>query len=179
LNPIISSHIRVRCPDAFVVGEDSIIDDYCYFSTKVRVGRCSHIASGCTIAGGRDRQFTLGDFSSVSAGVRVWCTSDDFRNDLVTILPDGVADLKSNVITGDVEFGEMTAVGANSVVMPGNHIPQGTVIGALAFVPPRFAFEPWSVYAGAPIRRIGARNRDAVMAQADKLRAHLDGRSSR
>lgn len=179
MKPIISPNIRVRCPDAFVVGEDSIIDDYCYFSTRVRVGRCSHIASGCSVAGGRERQFTLGDFSSVSSGVRIWCTSDDFRNDLVTILPDGLADLKSRLMTGDVEFGDMTAVGANSVVMPDNRVPEGTVIGALAFVPARFPFKPWSVYAGVPIRWIGERNRESVLAQAERLRAHLQGRSGR
>ena len=176
MKPIISPHIRVRCPEEFVIGEDSIIDDYCYFSTRVRVGCCSHIASGCTIAGGRERLFTLGDYSSLSAGVRIWCTSDDFRNDLVTILPDGLSDLKSCLITGDVEFGDMTAVGANSVVMPDNHVPEGTVIGALSFVPPRFAFNRWSVYAGVPVRRVGERNRENVLAQAERLRAHLQGR---
>ena len=54
------------------------------------------------------------------------------------------------------------------------NVPEGTVIGALSFVPPRFAFEPWSVYAGIPIHRVGARNRTAVEDQARKLRAQLD-----
>ena len=58
--------------------------------------------------------------------------------------------------------------------MPGNHVPEGTVIGALSFVPARFQFEPWAVYAGIPIRRIGDRNRDQVQAQAEKLRERLD-----
>jgi acetyltransferase-like isoleucine patch superfamily enzyme len=179
MKAIISTSIRVRHPESFVVGEDSIIDDFCYFSTKVRVGRCSHIASGCTVAGGADRQFTLGDFSSLSSGVRVWCASDDFARDLVTIIPAGVADPKRHVIAGDVVFEDYTAVGANSVVMPANVIPEGTVIGALSFVPPKFAFQPWSVYAGVPLRRVGERDRAAVTAQADALRMALDARATR
>jgi acetyltransferase-like isoleucine patch superfamily enzyme len=73
-----------------------------------------------------------------------------------------------------VTFGNYTAAGSNSVVMPDNEIPEGTVIGALSFVPPRFSFEPWSVYAGIPLRRVGARDRDAVLAQAARLREQLD-----
>jgi len=94
----------------------------------------------------------------------------------VTIVPEEVGALKGRLITGDVVFENYTAVGANGVVMPSNRIPEGTVIGALSFVPPDFRFEPWAVYAGVPIRRVGSRNRDAVRAQADALRDRLAAR---
>jgi acetyltransferase-like isoleucine patch superfamily enzyme len=172
--PIISEHVRIRYPDRFEIGEYSIVDDFSYFSTRVRIGVCSHIASGCSIAGGRDYQFVLGDFCSLSSGVKVWCTSDDFVNDLVTIVPEGAGAIKGHLITGDVTFGHCTAAGANAVIMPDNHVPEGTVIGALSLVPPRFPFEAWAVYAGVPIRRIGDRNREAVRTQADTLRRRLE-----
>ncbi len=173
MKPIVSSNIRVRHPEHFEVGDYSIVDDFSYFSTRVRIGTCSHIASGCSVAGGAAWLFALGDFCSLSSGVKIWCTSDDFTNDLVTVLPPGVGGIKDHLIGGDVTFENCTAAGANTVVMPGNCVPEGTVIGALSFVPSRFAFEPWSVYAGIPIKRIGARNRDAVLRQAEKLRAQL------
>jgi len=140
----------------------------------VRIGLCSHIASGCSVAGGRDHLFALGDFCSLSSGVKIWCTSDDFANDLVTIIQEGIGPLKQHLMTGDVIFENCTAAGSNTVVMPGNHVPEGTVIGALSFVPANYSFEPWAVYAGIPIRRIGDRNRDAVRAQADALRRYLE-----
>lgn len=169
MKPIISQNSRIRHPDCFVVSDDSVVDDFCYFSTKVRIGRCSHIASGCSIAGGADRQFTLGDYCSLSSGVRIWCVSDDFVNDIVTILPKEIDSVKTNLIVGDVTLADYTAVGSNSVIMPGNQIPMGTVIGALSFVPPNFHFEAWSVYAGNPIRLLRSRNRDNVLEQAAKL----------
>jgi acetyltransferase-like isoleucine patch superfamily enzyme len=172
VKPIISANIRVRVPDHFVIGEGSIVDDYCYFSTRVEVGRCSHIAASCHVGGGSARTFRLGDFSSLSAGVKIWCSSDDFVNDVVMIMPPGI-DVKEHVITGDVTFGRCTAVGSNAVVMPDNQIPEGTVIGALSFVPPRFQFEPWTVYAGTPIRPIRPRNKSRVLAQVEKLEEHL------
>lgn len=166
---IISPNIRVRNPEHFVVGDDSIVDDFCYFSTRVRIGRASHVASGCSVAGGPAHEFTLGDYSSLSSGVKIWCVSDDFVNDLVTIIPAAAGHVKTHLIEGDVHIGNFTAVGSNAVVMPGNDIPEGTVIGALSFVPPRFSFEPWSVYAGTPIRLIGRRNRENVIAQVRQL----------
>lgn len=178
MRPIISPNIRVRHPDVFEVGDDSVIDDFCYFSTRVSIGRGSHIASNCTVGGGRDHRFRLGDLSSLSAGVRVWCASDDFIRDIVALVPPGIEDPKRHLITGDVVLGDYTAVGANSVVMPDNRIPDGTVIGALSYVPPGHQFEPWSVYAGIPVRRIGARDRDSVLAQAQQLTEALVRRSA-
>lgn len=173
MKPIVSPNIRVRYPDCFEVGQFSIIDDYCYFSARVKIGFCSHVANGCSVGGGRERLFALGDFSSLSAGVKVWCASNDFANDLVAIVPPGVGDIGDSPITGDVIFENYTGAGANTVIMPDNVIPEGTTIGALSYVPPRFAFEPWAVYAGVPIRRIGARNRDRVLAQAHLIRQRL------
>jgi acetyltransferase-like isoleucine patch superfamily enzyme len=171
--PIVSPHTRIRHPEHFEIGPYSIVDDFCYVSARVRIGMCSHIASGCSIAGGPRYQFTLGDFSSLSSGVKIWCVSNDFTNDLVCIVPADAGEIGAHPIEGNVTIGDYSGVGANSVVMPRNHVPEGTVIGALSFVPAGFAFEAWSVYAGVPIRRIGPRNRAAVVAQAELLRERL------
>lgn len=172
-NSIISKQIRVRYPEHFEVCEFSIVDDFCYFSTKVKICRNSHVANGCSVGGGPECYFELGEFSSLSAGVRVWCGSDDFVNDLVTISPPGCVDFKRNFIKGDVILGKYTAVGSNSVVLPNNRIPEGTTIGALSFVPTNFQFEPWTVYAGAPIRKVAERNKAQVLEQIQSLNVFL------
>jgi acetyltransferase-like isoleucine patch superfamily enzyme len=172
MKPIISKNIRVRYPELFEVGDDSIIDDFSYFSTKVQVGRGSHVANNCSVAGGQVRLFKLGDYSTVSAGVRIWCTSDDFNNDLSLPLPEGISPIGNHPETGDVIIGNFTAIGSGSVVLPDNHIPEGTAIGAMSLVPPRFQFDPWSVYAGIPIRYRGPRNRERIATQIAKLDAY-------
>jgi acetyltransferase-like isoleucine patch superfamily enzyme len=174
---IVSPNIRLRYPDDFEIGENSIVDDFCYLSTRIRIGDWSHVASGCSIAGGRERLFTLGDFSSLSSGVKVWCTSDDFVRDVVTIIPPELGEIKENLITGDVHIGDYTAVGANAVVMPRNELPDGVAVGALSFVPPEFEFEPWTVYAGVPIRKVADRDRESVLRQVERFRAGLTQRS--
>lgn len=176
MKTIISPNIRVRCPEHFVIGAGSVVDDYCYFSARVEVGRHSHIASGCSVAGGPSRQFRLGDYSSLSSGVKVWCASNDFVNDIISLIPAELEELQSGLITGDVLLGNYTGVGANSIIMPANVIPDGTAIGALSFVPPNFPFEPWSVYVGTPIRLVRRRNRERVLEQVSRLERYWHAR---
>lgn len=174
--PIISKNIRVRYLKHFIVGENSIVDDFCYFSTRVQIGGFSHIASGCSVAGGVARLFKLGNYCSLSSGVKIWCTSDDYVNDIIAIFPSWLEEagpIKEHLITGDVIMEDFTAVGANSVVMPLNHIPEGTTIGALSSVPPNFDFKPWSVYAGIPIRFIRPRNKESVMRQLSEIQERI------
>lgn len=168
MKPIISKSIRLRYKEYFEIGENSVIDDFCYFSAKIKIGRYCHIANGCSVGGGKKYQFSLGDFSSISSGVKIWCESNDYKNDLVVLNPEKI-DLGDHPINGDVVIGKMCAVGSNSVIMPNNNIPEGTVIGALSFVPPDFSFKKWGIYAGIPIKYIKKRNKLNVLKQYNKL----------
>lgn len=171
---IISKNVRIRVPESFDVGNDSVIDDWCYFSTRIRIGECCHIAPNCTIAGGREFLFSLGDLSGIAAGTRIYCSANDFSRDLIGLIPPEAG---AGVIAGDVTLGCYTGVGANSVIMPDQDVPEGVAIGAQSFVPPAFRFEPWTVYWGAPIRPIGKRDRDRVLAQVDQIRNAREGQA--
>jgi acetyltransferase-like isoleucine patch superfamily enzyme len=170
---IISSNCRIRYPEQFVIGDASIVDDFCYFSVQMDVGRCVHIGPGVVVAGGPDMKLTLADFSGLAAGAKVFCRSDDFAHDFAGIYPPGMDDPKGHYIQGNVVFHECATIGANSVIMPDNVVPEGVAIGAMTFVPQRFKFEPWTVYSGHPIRKLMARDRKNVLAQVNKIRAHL------
>lgn len=177
MKPIVAATVRIRYPDVFEVGEDSIIDDFCYFSTSVKIGRSSHFAPSVSVAGGRARLFSIGDMGGVAAGARIYCTSDDLARDLAGPLPPGIDGIKEHLITGDVTIGDYCVVGANAVVMPKNVIPEGAIIAALGFVPPEAKLEPWGIYGGIPIRFLRWRDREAVLRQAAALRQALDART--
>lgn len=168
MKPIISPNIRFRYN--YQVGDYSIIDDFCYFSVNLQIGKFFHIAPHCLIAGGKDRKFTCGDFGALASGVKIYCASDDFRNDIGNILPADCTGIKDHVIKGDVILQNFVTIGANSVVMPKNLIPVGTVIGALSFVPTNFQFDSWSIYVGNPIRKIGNRNISNVLREVNEVR---------
>ncbi len=176
--PIISKNLRLRYPEHFQIGEGSIVDDFSYFSVKVKVGVHSHIASGCSIAGGMEFTFSLGDFSSLSSGTKIWCTSNNFAQDLIMIYPSDLELTMIRPVQGDVVMENYTGTGSNTVIMPNNTIPEGSVIGALSFVPSAFEMEPWSVYAGTPVKKVGIRNKKIVMQQVAIIRKHINGSNS-
>lgn len=171
-HPKISRHVRIRYPLGFKTGDYSIIDDFCYISTQLQIGSFFHIASNCVIAGGKDSKFHAGDFGSLAAGCKVFCSSDNFREDLATVLPFN--DIKNNLIIGDVWLGDYVTIGAGCVIMPGVEIPDGVTIGAMSFVTSKTQFKPWHIYGGYPkLKCLGRRNKENVLKQAIEVKRRI------
>lgn len=171
MKAIISPNCRIRYPESFFVQDNSVVDDFCYFSTRVFIGEYSHIASQCTIAGGNNSYFECGRFGGLASGVRIFCSSDDFVNDIANVLPSECQGIKNCVIEGDVILKDFVTIGTNTVIMPGNVIPEGAVIGAMSFVPKNCdILEPWGVYAGIhKLRLIGKRNKTNILREAEEV----------
>lgn len=164
-NFTLGEYVVLKAPDRLEVGDNVRIADFCRISSTCKIASDCEIAPGTYIAGGGDKyHFSMGQYSSLASGVRIWLSSNDYVNELVTHNVPYVKEIEGNVI-----LEKYTAVGCNSVVMPNNHIPEGTVIGALSFVPPNFKFEPWTVYAGTPIKKIKSRNREPIIKTLEKL----------
>lgn len=162
---VLGEYVVLKKPDELIVGDNVRIADFCRISSRCEIGSNCEIAVGVYIAGGGDEyRFKMGEYSSLASGVRVWLSSNEYVNELVTHNVPYVKEIEGNVI-----LDRYTGVGCNSVIMPNNHIPEGTVIGALSFVPSNYPFEPWTVYAGCPIRKIKARNREHIMKTLEKI----------
>lgn len=164
-NTIIGKTIRIRHPELCSIGDNSILDDFTYVSTRLRVGSFSHIASHVTIAGGKDVTCELGDFSGIGSGSRIYCDTSDFQDEITSIIPKEFKKLSTG---GDVIMKNFTATGGNVVVLPKVTIPEGVVIGASSLVSPNVDLKPWMIYAGIPVRPIKKRNKKLVLKQAEK-----------
>lgn len=162
---VLGEYVVLKKPDDLEVGDNVRIADFCRISSPCRIGSNCEIAPGTYIAGGGDKYcFKMGEYSSLASGVRVWLSSNDYVNELVAHNVPHVKEIEGNVI-----LEKYTGVGTNSVIMPNNHIPEGVAIGALSFVPSNFKFEPWTVYAGRPIRKIKRRNRENILKTLAKI----------
>lgn len=165
-NFTLGEYVILKKPDSLETGDNVRIADFCRISSSCRIGSNCEIAPGTYIAGGSDKyHFVMGDYSSLAAGVRIWLSSNDYVNELVAHNVPHVKEKEGNVI-----LGRYTGIGCNSVVMPDNHIPEGVTIGALSFVPSNFKFEPWTVYAGRPIKKIKSRNRENILKTLAKIK---------
>ncbi|MCM1324020.1 MAG: hypothetical protein NC218_07650 [Acetobacter sp.] len=158
-NFTLGEYVIIKKPDLISTGDNVRISDFCRISSACEIGSDCEIASGTYISGGDGKfKFKMGDCSSLAAGVKIWLSSNDYVNELVT---HSVPKVKE--IQGNVTMEKYTGIGTNSVVMPNNHIPEGVCIGALSFVPSNYPFEPWTVYAGRPIKPIKKRNKQNII----------------
>ncbi len=164
-NFVLGQYAIIKKPDEMEIGDNVRIGDFCRISCACKIGNDCEITAGAHISGGFGRhKFEIGDCSSVAAGAKIWLSSNDYVNELVA---HSIPEVKE--IEGSVIMDKFTGVGANSVVMPDNYIPEGTVIGALSFVPPRYKFEPWTVYSGNPIKPIKKRNKENIIKTLNKI----------
>ncbi len=159
----IGSNVFIKHEDTFKAGDYCNILDNSMISPHTTMGDYCLIDRFVLIAGS-NYNFIMEDFSGLGGGVRIWLQSNDYVNNLIST---------NCQIAGDVILKKYSGVGSNSVIMPNNIIPEGTVIGANSFVPPNFPFEEWSVYVGCPIKKIKNRNKESVLKEVEEfLKSH-------
>ena len=98
----------------------------------------------------------IGNFCTVSHGVRLFTASADYGGDHFTnVFPD---EKYQKAITGEIVLEDHVIVGGNSVVMPGVTLSEGAAIGALSFV--RTTVPGWAIYGGNPLKKLGPRKKN-------------------
>lgn len=161
----ISSKASIHDAHRIEIGDRVRIDDFCVLSGRVVLGCNVHIAVFCNVAGGTEG-VELDDFAGLAYGCHVFSQSDDYSGTSMTN-PTVPARFKQET-KARVHIGRHCIVGTQSVVMPGVSLAEGCAIGAMSLV--HKSTQPWSVYAGSPVRRLGARRQDLLQME----RAYLD-----
>ena len=107
-------------------GRDVLIDDFVllYAKKKMRIGHHVHIACFTSITGGEE--LDIGDFSAISQGCRILTATDDFKD--WGFGNSTVEEKWRNVRRAPIAVGRFCIVGANSVVLPGVRIGEGTTV---------------------------------------------------
>ena len=160
---------------AVTVGAFSQLDDFAFLNVGKRchIGRFVHIASFVSVIGGGE--FSIDDFSGLSAGCRIVTGTDDYLGPFLT--NPTVPPEFTNATTSHVTIERHVIVGTNAVILPGVTVGEGAAIGACAVV--RRDVPPWGVYAGEPLRRIGIRDRVAIVTLAARLLERLAAEADR
>ncbi|MEO9021793.1 MAG: acyltransferase [Ginsengibacter sp.] len=143
------------------IGDYVRIDDFCVFSAGaggIELGNFIHISCSSTLIG--DGKIKMGNFSGISSHTAVYSSSDDFSGHYIPGYKDVVPDEFRHPNTNPVIFGDHTAIGAHSVVLPGVTINEGAVAGAMSLV--RKDLKPWSLYTGNPLRFLKSRSKDLL-----------------
>jgi galactoside O-acetyltransferase len=151
------------------IGSNSRIDDFCILSAShegsISVGNNVHISAGVYLFGTYGIQ--IGDFSSLSSGVKIYSTSDDYSGEFLT--NPTVSREFLNVHNELVIIEKHVIIGAGSVVLPGVVVTEGVAVGALSLV--NKSLDSWSIYAGQPVKKIKERSRNLLKLEAQFLKS--------
>ncbi len=156
-NVKVSRHSKIYDAEKINLGSNSRIDDFCIISGDVTVGRYCHITPMCLVAGGTPG-VVLGDFATLAYGTKVFAQSDDYsgRSMVNSLIPRKFKDEHF----ARVEIQKHSIVGANSTIMPGVMLAEGTAVGAMSLV--LSSTSSWGIYVGCPARRIKDRRKDLL-----------------
>jgi dTDP-4-amino-4,6-dideoxy-D-glucose acyltransferase len=165
-NVFISASVEVRRPELVSVGSHVAIDTGFYCTVAAEIGDYIHIGPYVTVIGGAEGRLRMGHFSSIAAGSRVICASDEHLGHGLPgpTIPE---EFRDRITREPVVFERFANVATNVVITPGVTLGEGCVIGACSLVTGNT--EPWTVYYGVPARPIRERPRDRMLAAAKAL----------
>lgn len=148
------------------LGDNVRIDGYTTIvatAEEVVIGSYIHIGGGCHLSGAGG--IVMEDFSGLSQGVKIYSISDDYTGHHLTnpCVPKEYLGAHRKRVT----LGRHAIVGAGSVILPGASLGEGVAVGALSLVTKPLS--AWGVYSGSPARRIKARSRALLQAEAELL----------
>jgi acetyltransferase-like isoleucine patch superfamily enzyme len=162
----ISNQVEIRRPEKVTVGNHTAIDTGFYCTVTADIGNYVHIGPYVTIIGGADGYIKLSDFSTVAAGSRLICGSDEHLG-YGLVGPTIPEKYKDKLIIEPIILEPFANVGTNVIVMPGVTIAEGCVISAGSVVTK--STQPWKIYAGYPARAIKERPKEKIIAYAREL----------
>ncbi len=154
-NVIIGKTVRIRRPELVEIGDGSIIDDFTYISTSLKIGKCCHIAAGVNISGGGGC-VNMGNYVAISAGCSIHAASSEYISASLDY-PSVPENIRFGGITADINIEDFVILGAHSVVLPGVHLPEGFASGAKTIIRSK-KYDQWQLYVGDDARAICKRN---------------------
>lgn len=163
-NVQISDKASIYNHEQIELGDNFRMDDFCVMSGKIKIGRNVHITTQCLIAGG-EKGIVFEDFTTIAYCVKIFTQSDDYSGKTMTnsIIPKKY----KNEFKKEVIIEKHSIVGADSTIMPGVTLAEGTSVGAMSLVLSDTL--PWSIYVGIPAKKIKNRSKDLLVLEKQYL----------
>lgn len=160
----ISDRAFIKRYDLLEIGNHVAIDMGCYISVRVTMGDYIHIGPHVCITGGGNARLVMEDFTGISAGGKLIVKGEDFTKGLIN--PTVPVEYR-HLVGGEIIMRRFSVVGANSVVLPGVEMAEGSVLGANSLLTKDT--KPWGIYSGSPAKICGWRDKKEILEAAKEL----------
>jgi len=157
-NVMIHENVNIYGLENISIGDHVRIDPYASIIANgfVSIGSYVHIGSYCLLIGAEG--ITMENFSGLSQGVKIYTRGDDYSGEHLTnpTVPERYLGIKK----GSVKLKKHVIVGANTVILPGVKIGEGSSVGAMSLVTK--SLQSWGIYAGIPAKKIKIRSQKLI-----------------
>ena len=129
----VNEFTSISRPKLINLGNHVAIDFGFVCTTGLNVGDYVHISPHVSVIGGKKTYLSVGDFCFISTGVRLVCGSEKFQGEglIGPLIPDKY---KDDQILEPIIMERFSGVCANSVVMSGVTMAEGSILGANSFL---------------------------------------------
>jgi galactoside O-acetyltransferase len=150
-NVLISRNASFYSYSEITIGNNVRIDDFCILSGDISIGSFVHISAYSALYGRFG--IRMEDYTGLSPRCIIFSAMDDFNGKY--LIGPLVDKSKTHIIGGHVLLKKYTQIGAGSIIFPNIVIEEGVAVGAMSLVNQNL--EPWTIYAGVPVRMIKKR----------------------
>lgn len=149
-------------PSEIFLGDRVRIDPFTFVTTKLITGNNIQICAFSMLGGGQKHTITLGEFSFIGYGSKLFCASEDYSG------WDGPVNEfwgNNKIYRGDITFSDFAGVASDVMVFPGVTLPQGCLIGAKSLVHTNVTsyLRPWTIWWGDPLVRQKNRFKECIL----------------
>jgi acetyltransferase-like isoleucine patch superfamily enzyme len=162
-NVYIGQNVVFTNPEHVILHDNVRIDPFTLITTALEVGRYVQICSHAVLGGGSDHKITLGDWSFIGYGSKLFCASEDYSGD------EGPVNEfwgSNKIYRGNITFKDYSGVASDVMVFPGVTVPEGCTVGAKSLIHTKNNLSEWGVYIGSPPVLHKTRNKENVLKYA-------------
>jgi acetyltransferase-like isoleucine patch superfamily enzyme len=166
IDVFLNDFVSITRPELVKIGNHVAIDFGFVCTTGLVIGDYVHISPHVSVIGGKKTSLNIEDFCFISTGSRMICGSELFQGDglIGPMIPE---EYKDDQILKPINLKRFSGVCANSVVMSGVVMSEGSILGANSFL--KQSTEPWTIYAGSPARPIKQRKKEKMYSFAKEM----------
>ena len=166
IDVFLNDFVSITRPELVKIGNHVAIDFGFVCTTGLVIGDYVHISPHVSVIGGKKTSLNIEDFCFISTGSRMICGSELFQGDglIGPMIPE---EYKDDQILKPINLKRFSGVCANSVVMSGVVMSEGSILGANSFL--KQSTEPLTIYAGSPARPIKQRKKEKMYSFAKEM----------
>ena len=140
-NVRISDSCKINCEE-LEVDDHCRVDDFCFLSGKIKIGKYVHISVGSILSG--TNGITIGNFVGIAPNSYLFTSNDDYVGGRSLTNPTIPKQFVRYITRSKITIKDHAIIGAFSSVFPGSILHEGSAFGSYSIIDGEY--DSWKIY---------------------------------